>query len=87
MHCAGPGQVSGTTVKFNGEIDRESNMRHVTTCVGLCGMRLHWHNMRYGTVTAMPAYAAKSVDQLRWEDYQAPARGQDDSRPNVYSTR
>ena len=68
MHCAGPGQVSGTTVKFNGEIDRESNMR-------------------YGSLTAMPAYAAKSIEQLRWEDYQAPARGMDDSRPNVHATR
>lgn len=25
----------------------------------------------YNTITAMPAYAAKSVEELRWEDYQA----------------
>jgi nuclear pore complex protein Nup98-Nup96 len=25
----------------------------------------------YNTITAMPAYANKSVEELRWEDYQA----------------
>jgi hypothetical protein len=27
-------------------------------------------NMNFNSITAMPAYAAKCVEELRWEDYQ-----------------